>query len=181
VVGRQLQRGHWPYLWHDQTRRALLAGIGVSLLPPSCSASASSPPASADSGLVDHFQAMCSHQPLSPSNCLAQHRPRLHRPRMGSTMASLCSLPHETQLNADAARWWMVALRIAHVTCVLCCRWSRRCWCGPHRAPSRRSPVHGWKHVRAKRLINTLATDQFVSITAMLFSLPTGLAGNHSG
>jgi hypothetical protein len=45
-----------------------------------------------------------------------------------------------------------------------------------------RQPAHGC-NVRAKPLPaeTLLATDQFASITAMLFSLPTGLAGDHSG
>jgi hypothetical protein len=42
-----------------------------------------------------------------------------------------------------------------------------------------RQPAHGC-NVRAKRLTH-FATDQFASITAMLVSLPTGLAGDHSG
>jgi hypothetical protein len=44
-----------------------------------------------------------------------------------------------------------------------------------------RQPAHGC-NVRAKRqTVGTLAAGQFASITAMLFSLPTGLTGDHSG
>jgi hypothetical protein len=40
-----------------------------------------------------------------------------------------------------------------------------------------RQPAHGC-NVRAKRLTHFILTEL---ITAMLFSLPTGLAGDHSG
>jgi hypothetical protein len=43
-----------------------------------------------------------------------------------------------------------------------------------------RQPAHGC-NVRAKRLTHLFHPDLFELITAMLFSLPTGLAGDHSG
>jgi hypothetical protein len=43
-----------------------------------------------------------------------------------------------------------------------------------------RQPAHEC-NVRAKRLTHWLLTNSRAPITDMLFSLPTGLAGDHSG